>query len=88
VYDESIRTKALGAKRGLGPRQLDRIDIQPDQPSTGLHAREDPARMTAAAKGAVDRELAGSRAEAAQDLLDHDRPVRGMGRCGSSQHRE
>ena len=39
-------------------RQLDRIDVQADQPAAGLNALEDRPRVPAEAERAIDRDLA------------------------------
>ena len=39
-------------------RQLERIDVEPDQPSARLNALEDRARVAAEAERAVDRDVA------------------------------
>ena len=69
-----------GAKTGctkacLGARQLQWIDVEPDQASARLHALEDRSRMTAPAECAVHRDVASLRAEALQHFRHHDRPV-------------
>ena len=76
VRDERLRAEAGRAETRFRARQLERVDVEPDQASAGLHALEDRSRMAAAAERAVDRDVAGCGPQAAQDFLHHDRPVR------------
>jgi hypothetical protein len=72
---DHLRTEARGAELRLGPRQFERVDVEPDQPSPGAHAFQDRPGMTTAAERAVDRDLARFGPKAQQDLSHHDRQV-------------
>ena len=80
--DERLGAEADGAQARFGAWQLERIDVEPDQASAGLHAFEDRLRMTAATERAVDRDVAGRRPQAADHLVDHDRSMRACGWSG------
>ena len=58
-------TNVVGAEAGRAQarfraRQLERIDVESDQASAGLHAFQDRLRMPAAAERAVHRDVAGA----------------------------
>ena len=56
---EPIRAEPRRAQAGLGARQLDRIDVETDQPAARLNAFENRARVSAEAERAVDGDVAG-----------------------------
>ena len=74
--DEGIGAEAGGAQSRFRPRQLERIDVDADQPPAWLHGFQDRLRVRAAAERAVDRHLAGCRLKAAKHFSQHDRSVR------------
>ena len=86
VCDERLGAEAGRAQTGFCPRQLERIDVESDQASAGLHAFQDRSRMTTAAERAVHRDVAGAGSKAAKDFLHHDRPVRAGRRLAGRQH--
>ena len=56
--DEGVGAEAGRAQARFRAWQLERIDVEPDEPSARLHALQDRARVTAAAERAIDRHLA------------------------------
>ena len=68
VRDEGLRAEAGRAQARFGARQLERVDVEADQASAGLHAFEDRPRMAAAAERAVHGDVAGPRAEGSAGL--------------------
>ena len=66
--DEDVRAEAQAPQPGLGLRQLERIDVEAEQPSARLEALEHRARVAAVAERAVHGDLAGLRVEHLQDL--------------------
>ena len=77
---ENFRAESKRAKAGLRLGQLDGIDIQAEQFSSRLKARENFLGVSAVAERAVDCDFAGLGRKDFQDLRHHDRPVRAGGR--------
>ena len=67
-------------------REFDGIDIEPDEPSAGLHGAEQLARMAAVAERAIHDDFAGLRRERFHDLAHHDRAVRAGRRLAAREH--
>ena len=75
VGHERLGAEAGSAKRRLGARQLEGIDVEADEAPAGLQALQHRPGMTTAAERAVDRGLAGLRPQALQHLGHHDRAM-------------
>ena len=75
VRDERVRAEPRRAQPFVRARQLDRIDVEANQPSAGLNAFEDRAGVAAEPERAVDRHVAGPGRQRVQHLRDHDRAV-------------
>jgi hypothetical protein len=74
--DERVGVKPGRAHAVLGSRQLQRIDVESDQPSARLKARQDGARVSAEAERAIDSDFSRFRDQGAQHFIDHDRAMR------------
>ena len=83
--DERLGAEAGGAQTRFRARQLERIDVESDQASAGLHAFQDRPRMPTAAERAVDRDVAGPGSKAAEDFLHHDRSMRARRRLAGRE---
>ena len=73
---ERGRTEPGAAQTRFGAGQLDGIDVQPDQASARLQRLENGLCVPRTAECAVHRDLAGRRAKAAENLIEHDRAMR------------
>src|SRR5688572_5105369 len=74
--DEDVGPETSGSQARFGAREFERVDVQTDQAPARLQAFKEGLRMPATAQRAVNRKLPGRRAKAAEDLVDHDRPMR------------
>ena len=73
--DEHVGAEAGRAQTRFRARQLERVDIEPDEAAARPHTLQDRSRMTAPAERAIHRDLAGARSKAAQDFVHHDRQM-------------
>ena len=78
---EAVGTETRSAQACFRSRQLDRVDVQTNQAAAGAHGLQDRLRVSPATERAVNRDVAGRRSKAVEDLLEHDGPMRAGWRC-------